>query len=105
MKIITLIEYDEILWKRGGKVFVKLCRKLLQEFLQRKDNHIRTQTMSFFGFHGHFYFFLKTLNFCTKYIIQILGFQELLFSLNENFGVSKSENGASWDVYFLIVIF
>ena len=38
-------------------------------------------------------------------MIQILGFPELLFFLDLHFGVSKSKNGAWWDVYFSMMIF
>ena len=40
-----------------------------------------------------------------KDMIQILGFPELLFSLDEHFEVSESKNGAWWDVYFSMLIF
>ena len=38
-------------------------------------------------------------------MIQILGFSELLFSLDWHLRVSNSKNGAWWEVYFLMLIF
>ena len=47
----------------------------------------------------------NTILSCKKELIPILGFLELLFSLDQHVGVCKSKNGAWWDVYFLMLIF
>ena len=45
------------------------------------------------------------VSFCTKDMIQIFGFPELIFCVDYHFAVSKSKKGAWWDVYFFMLIF
>ena len=100
---------SDIFWKYSQRKFHRFFTRFWLYFLSGASNiHSNGVFTGFYEWNFKKIFstvFFLFAFFNGKDMIQILGFLELLFPLDQHLGVSKSKNRAWWDVYLLMLIF